>query len=108
VSGQPVDILVLLVIGAIGFLMRRFGLPVLPAILGVILGPDAELQLRRSLQIADGDVSTLVSTPLAITVYAVIALLLLFPLIRRALPTRPAATPRPRTGETRKKDDELV
>ncbi|MEN3263282.1 MAG: putative tricarboxylic transport rane protein [Pseudonocardia sp.] len=80
------DILVLLVIGAIGFLMRRFGLPVLPAILGVILGPDAELQLRRSLQIADGDVSTLVSTPLAITVYAVIALLLLFPLIRRAFP----------------------
>ena len=107
VSGQPVDILVLLVIGAIGFLMRRFGLPVLPAILGVILGPDAELQLRRSLQIADGDVSTLVSTPLAITVYAVIALLLLFPLIRKALPTRPAATP-PAHRETTKKDDELV
>ncbi|MDT7652447.1 MAG: putative tricarboxylic transport rane protein, partial [Pseudonocardiales bacterium] len=75
---------------------------------GVILGPDAELQLRRSLQIADGDVSTLVSTPLAITVYAVIALLLFFPLIRRAFPTHPAATPRPPTGETRKKDDELV
>ncbi len=39
VSGQPVDLLVLLVIGAIGFLMRRYGLPVLPAIIGVILGP---------------------------------------------------------------------
>jgi putative tricarboxylic transport membrane protein len=107
VSGQPVDILVLLVIGAIGFLMRRFGLPVLPAILGVILGPDAELQLRRSLQIADGDVSTLFSTPLAIGVYTVIALLLLFPLIRRALPTRPAA-PRPESDEATTKDDELV
>jgi putative tricarboxylic transport membrane protein len=103
VSGQPVDILVLLVIGAIGFLMRRFGLPVLPAILGVILGPDAELQLRRSLQIADGDVSTLFSTPLAIGVYVVIALLLVFPLIRRALPTRPAAQTAPAP-----KDDELV
>jgi putative tricarboxylic transport membrane protein len=107
VSGQPVDILVLLVIGAIGFLMRRFGLPVLPAILGVILGPDAELQLRRSLQIADGDVSTLFSTPLAIGVYTVIALLLLFPLIRRALPTRPAAS-RPGSDEATTKDDELV
>jgi putative tricarboxylic transport membrane protein len=102
-----VDILVLLVIGAIGFLMRRFGLPVLPAILGVILGPDAELQLRRSLQIADGDVSTLFSTPLAIGVYTVIALLLLFPLIRRALPTRPAAA-RPGSDEATTKDDELV
>ncbi|GAA2852333.1 tripartite tricarboxylate transporter permease [Pseudonocardia halophobica] len=90
VSGQAVDLLVLLGIGAVGFVMRRYGLPVLPAIIGVILGPDAELQLRRALQIADGDVSTLVSTPIAITVYAVIALLLLFPLVRKALPARTA------------------
>jgi putative tricarboxylic transport membrane protein len=90
VSGQAVDLLVLLGIGAVGFVMRRYGLPVLPAIIGVILGPDAELQLRRALQIADGDVSTLVSTPLAITVYSVIALLLLFPLVRTVLPARPA------------------
>ena len=90
VSGQAVDLLVLLGIGAVGFVMRRYGLPVLPAIIGVILGPDAELQLRRALQIADGDVTTLVSTPLAITVYAVIALLLLFPLVRKVLPARTA------------------
>ena len=81
VSGQPLDLIVLLVIGGIGFLMRRYGLPVLPAIIGVILGPDAELQLRRALQIADGDPWTLVSTPLAVIVYAVIAVLLLFPVI---------------------------
>ncbi|GAA4549028.1 tripartite tricarboxylate transporter permease [Pseudonocardia xishanensis] len=88
VSGQAVDLLVLLGIGVVGFVMRRYGLPVLPAIIGVILGPDAELQLRRSLQIADGDVTTLVSTPLAVTVYVVIAALLCYPLIRKALPTR--------------------
>ena len=34
--------------------MRRYGLPVLPAIIGVILGPAAEQQLRRALQISDG------------------------------------------------------
>ena len=63
--------------------MRRYGLPVLPAIIGVILGPDAELQLRRALQIADGDVATLVSTPLAVIVYLVIAALLLLPVARK-------------------------
>jgi putative tricarboxylic transport membrane protein len=83
VSGQAVDLLVLLAIGAVGFLMRRYGLPVLPAIIGVILGPDAELHLRRALQIADGDVTTLVSTPLSVVVYAVIALILVLPLLRR-------------------------
>jgi putative tricarboxylic transport membrane protein len=91
VSGQAVDLLVLLAIGVVGFVMRRYGLPVLPAIIGVILGPDAELQLRRALQIADGDVSTLFSTPIAITVYVIIAGLLLFPLVKRALPSREKA-----------------
>jgi putative tricarboxylic transport membrane protein len=78
-SGQSVDLIVLLVIGVIGFFMRRYGLPVLPAVLGVILGSDAELQLRRSLQIADGDWTTLVSTPFAVVVYLVILALLVFP-----------------------------
>jgi putative tricarboxylic transport membrane protein len=88
VSGQPVDLVVLLVIGGIGFLMRRYGLPVLPAIIGVILGPDAELQLRRALQIADGDWSTLVSTPFAVIVYLIILALLLLPAIRAVLSRR--------------------
>ena len=80
----------LLAIGAVGFLMRRYGLPVLPAIIGVILGPDAELQLRRALQIADGDVTTLVSTPLAITVYVIIIALFVVPIVlRRRRPAEP-------------------
>lgn len=98
VSGSPVDLVVLLVIGAIGFLMRRFGLPVLPAIIGVILGPDAELQLRRALQISDGDVTTLVSTPLSVVVYVIIAVLFVLPLVLRAR-RKPAAADR---------EDELV
>ncbi|MCO1654229.1 tripartite tricarboxylate transporter permease [Pseudonocardia humida] len=85
VSGQPIDLVVLLVIGGIGFLMRRYGLPVLPAIIGVILGPDAELQLRRALQIADGDWATLVSTPLSIAVYLLIVALLVVPFVRRRI-----------------------
>ena len=101
VSGQPVDLLVLLVIGAVGFLMRRYGRPVLPAIIGVILGPDAELQLRRALQLADGDVTTLVSTPLSVVVYLVIAALLLLPLVRKLTARRTggdAPPPRERVG----------
>jgi putative tricarboxylic transport membrane protein len=101
VSGQPVDLLVLLAIGAVGFLMRRYGLPVLPAIIGVILGPDAELQLRRALQLANGDVTTLVSTPLSVVVYLVIAALLLFPLVgklRNGRTPTPPEPPRERVG----------
>lgn len=44
VGGEAVDLVILLVIGLIGFGMRRYGLPVLPAIIAVILGPSAEQQ----------------------------------------------------------------
>src|SRR3712207_9590487 len=81
------DLFLLLVIGALGFMMRRYGLPLLPAIIGVILGPFAEEQLRQALQISNGQLSGLVD-PVAVVVYAIVALILLFPLIRRVLPKK--------------------
>lgn len=77
--------MILLVIGLIGFGMRRYGLPVLPAIIAVILGPSAEQQLRRALQISDGSVTGLVNTPFSVTVYVIVALILAWPLVRKAL-----------------------
>jgi len=105
VSGTVVDLVVLLVIGVIGFLMRRFGLPVLPAVIGVILGPNAELQMRRALQLTDGDLGGLANTPFSITVYAVIAVILLWPLLRRLLPW-PRRRPAPVPVETPPPDDD--
>ncbi|NEB69210.1 tripartite tricarboxylate transporter permease, partial [Streptomyces fulvissimus] len=75
-------------IGLIGFGMRRYGLPVLPAVIGVILGPAAEQQLRRALQISDGSVTGLVDTPFSVTVYALILLILAWPLLRGLFPAR--------------------
>ncbi len=83
VNAQAFDLVVLLVLGALGFAMRRFGLPVLPAIIGVILGPRAELQLRRALQISNGEVSALFTSPLALVIYVLVALILLWPLVDR-------------------------
>jgi putative tricarboxylic transport membrane protein len=82
------DLFLLLAIGALGFMMRRFGLPILPAIIGVILGPFAEEKMRQALQISNGDVGGLV-TPLSSVVYVIVALILLFPVIRRFLPAKP-------------------
>ncbi|ONI73000.1 tripartite tricarboxylate transporter TctA [Actinosynnema sp. ALI-1.44] len=83
VSGDVVDLVVLFVIGLIGLAMRRYGLPVLPAVIGVILGPAAEQQLRRALQISDGSVSGLVNSPMSVTVYVLILAILAWPLVRR-------------------------
>jgi putative tricarboxylic transport membrane protein len=90
-NANTFDLFLLLIIGALGFMMRRYGLPLLPAIIGVILGPYAEEELRQALQISNGDVSGLLE-PMSIVVYVIVALILLFPVIRRLLP-RKAAVP---------------
>jgi len=85
VNASTIDLLILLVIGLLGFAMRRYGLPVLPAIIAVILGPRAELQLRRTLQLSNGEISGLWSTPLAKFIYLIVAIILLWPLLSRFL-----------------------
>jgi putative tricarboxylic transport membrane protein len=83
VSGSTVDLMLLFLIGVLGFVMRRYGLPVVPAIIGVILGPRAEVEMRRALQITDGDLGGLFNTAFSLTVYAVIAVVVLWPLLNR-------------------------
>ncbi len=67
------DIVILLVIGILGYFMRRFGYPIAPLVVGMILGPMGEAQLRKALQISQGDLSTLVTHPFAAICYALLA-----------------------------------
>jgi putative tricarboxylic transport membrane protein len=77
------DVQVAIAIGLLGFFFRRFGMPITPLILGLILGPNLELQFRRALQISAGDYSTLWATPLSKVLYIVLILALSAPLISR-------------------------
>ena len=83
VNFQAFDLLLLLAFGLLGLAMRRFAIPVLPLIIGVILGPRLELYLGRSLQIDQGDWSALVSEPVAVIVYVVLVGVLAAPLVVR-------------------------
>ena len=58
---------VALVVGAglVGLAMRRFGFPAGPLVLGLILGPLAESNLRRALVISDGSLGVLVTSPIS-------------------------------------------
>jgi len=71
-----VDILILLIIGVLGYFLRRYGFPVAPLVVGMILGPMGEEQLRRALQLSQGDLTTLVAQPFSAIAYAVLALLI--------------------------------
>lgn len=99
VNASTVDIMVLLAVGLLGYLMRRYGLPVVPAILGVILGPMAETRLRKALQISNGDWSVLWSTTFSVGTYIVMAALVIMVLVRTWLRSR---------GRTNELDQDLA
>ena len=103
VNGSNFDLILLLALGLLGFGMRRFAIPVLPLIVGVILGPRVELQGRRAMQLSSGDPKGLIGSVdvatgqfvvsgIAVVVYAIILIVLfwplLFKLIKRLLPAR--------------------
>ena len=75
------DVQVAIAIGIVGFLFRRYGMPITPLILGLILGPNLELQFRRALQISAGDYGTLVASPLSKVIYLALFIVIIGPLV---------------------------
>jgi len=73
------DVFLLYAIGLMGFLMRRYGFPTAPVIVGMILGPLAEEQMRRSLAISQGDAMVFFNRPLSGSILAITALLVIGP-----------------------------
>lgn len=75
------DVVLLYLIGALGLVLRRHGFPIAPVLIGAILGPLAESELRRALAISQGDVGILFNSPIALTLYGLIALAIALKLI---------------------------
>lgn len=78
-----IDLVTLYVFGLLGFAMRRWGFPVAPAVIGLILGPLAETQFRRALSISQGDPSVFFTQPISASLLALTAALVVVPWIVR-------------------------
>lgn len=75
------DIIIMVIFGIIGYLLERFKFPLATIILGIVLGPIAESQFRRSVQMADGDYSIFFTRPISVTLIVISLLMLFFPLV---------------------------
>jgi putative tricarboxylic transport membrane protein len=88
------DLVLLWVIGCLGVLMRRFDFPTAPVVVGMILGPLAEAQLRNAISIGEGSARVFVERPMSIWLLVVIVAVLLLPrLWKRVQARRGAALP---------------
>jgi putative tricarboxylic transport membrane protein len=83
VNRSSFDLGLLFISGFLGYLMRRFAFPVAPCIIGLILGPLAEQNLRRALAISQGDWSVFVTHPISLILLILAAIMLVLPAIWR-------------------------
>lgn len=84
VNQSGFDLVLMAMFGVLGYTLRKLDVPLAPVVLGVVLGPLMEKNLRRSLALSGGDWSVLFSSPVAIALWvlAVASLLLPFGLSR--------------------------
>jgi putative tricarboxylic transport membrane protein len=84
------DMLMLLGFGLVGYLMQRYGFPMAPAVLALVLGILAEQHLRRALSVSDGDLMTFVERPISLALLIFILLVLVLPPAIRLVRARQA------------------
>ncbi|MCM3716193.1 tripartite tricarboxylate transporter permease [Alkalihalobacillus oceani] len=77
------DIWVMLVFGVVGYFLEKIKFPVAPIVLGVVLGPLAEEEFRRAVQMAGGDFMVFLTRPISGTLIVIAVILLLLPLIKK-------------------------
>lgn len=85
VNNRLFDAWIVLIFGAIGVAMLKFNFPVTPIILGFVLGPMAERNVRRALMLSRGDWMTFLQRPvsLALLIAAIVSIILAPKLIKR-------------------------
>ena len=83
VRNSMIDVYVLLFLGVLGYVLRKFRFQLAPMVIGLVLGPLIEKHLREGLFMSLGDVSVFFSSPIAITIWVVVLLALSTNLIRK-------------------------
>jgi putative tricarboxylic transport membrane protein len=82
-NSNTTEILIMLIFGVGGFLLRRLGFEGAPFILAMVLGPVMETSLRQTLLISRGNFAIFYTRPICAVLLALTILFLIFPLFHR-------------------------
>jgi putative tricarboxylic transport membrane protein len=85
------DLFLLYGIGLLGVVMRRFDFPTAPVVVGMILGPLAEAQLRNAMSIGEGSAWVFFQRPMSITLVVIIVAVLVLPRVAKRMSDRKLA-----------------
>jgi putative tricarboxylic transport membrane protein len=88
INNNQYDVLIMIAFGLLGFAMKRLDYSAAALVLGLVLGPLAELSLRQSLTLSRGNWAIFFQRPVSAVLMVLAIVALLWPLARRALVRR--------------------
>ena len=80
VASSVVDVWIMLGMGGLGYILRKFGYDLAPIALGLVLAPMLELSLRQSLAMSGGSFGIFFERPIAVTMFVIAGVLILLAL----------------------------
>jgi putative tricarboxylic transport membrane protein len=83
INNSMFDVLIVLVFGVIGFIMKKFGFHPAATVLGFVLGGMIEKNLRRSLSMSQGDYMIFLERPITVTLLTLAVISLAAPFIQK-------------------------
>jgi len=83
VNNNAYEVLIMLIFGVLGYLMRKVGFEPAPLLFAMVIGPIMETALRQSLLRSRGDFSIFFTRPISAVLISAAILLLLLPLLPR-------------------------
>ena len=81
INHSTFDLLVMVGFGLLGYLLRKLDIPLVPIVLGLLLGAEMENNYRRALSISGGDTGILYGSTITVSLYAATALLLVIAIV---------------------------
>jgi len=82
VNNSGLDVLIMIIAGLVGFILRKNGFPTAPIVIGMVIGPVMEKSLRQGLIISDNSFINFFGSGIASTLFAVTLVIFLVPAFR--------------------------
>ncbi len=83
VRGNPVDVVVAVIAGVAGLILRFAKFPIAPIVIGMALGKIFEAKLRQGMISAQGNFFEFIVDPIALSILAVTVAMIVIPLARK-------------------------
>lgn len=92
-TGSYFDLLLMVLFGVVGYLLRKLDVPTVPIILGILLGNAMEESLRRAMVLSDGDWTYLFSSSISVGLWLAAVAGFVAPMFLRRFLKKPAIAP---------------